>query len=206
MFLKDNDIFLFQGDSITDCNRDRNLPDSLGSGYPIKVAGEFNMKHSKLNVKFYNRGISGDRTSDLMARWNEDCIALNPTVVCVFVGINDTLRRYDRNLPVSPEEFENNYRFILDKTKKLTERIIIIEPFLLPVSKELEKYREDLDPKIAVVRKLALEYNAKFLPLDGLMNAAYIKKSGDWWSFDGIHPSNAGHALITKHLMTLLEE
>ena len=94
---------LFQGDSVTDCSRDRDDPNSLGGGYPFYVS------QAMPGVKVLNRGISGHRAKDLAARWQEDCLALNPDVVSIMIGINDVWRRYDDNDPTSDAAFEASY-------------------------------------------------------------------------------------------------
>tara|TARA_B100000959_G_scaffold15066_1_gene14764 strand:+ start:422 stop:676 length:255 start_codon:yes stop_codon:yes gene_type:complete len=75
---KENSIILFQGDSITDCGRDREDPDSLGGGYVNLITETVADRYSQSNLKFVNRGISGDRIRDLQLRWDADCISLNP--------------------------------------------------------------------------------------------------------------------------------
>ncbi len=49
---------LFQGDSITDCDRDRTTND-LGPGYPAKVAEVYRCLNPGSGAEFINRGISG---------------------------------------------------------------------------------------------------------------------------------------------------
>ena len=207
MLLKENDVVLFQGDSITDCGRNYNDAYSLGDGYAQRVAGELGMHYPNMNLKFFNRGISGNRAIDLVNRWQTDCIELKPTVLCIYIGINDVWRRYDSGSITTAEEFEKNYRVILDEAKaKLNCKIIIFEPFVLPVSDIQRKWREDLDPKIEICRRLACEYNALLLPLDGIFASAFAKKGGTYWTGDGVHPSNFGHALISKKLIELLND
>ena len=63
---------------------------------------------------------------------------------------------------------------------------------------------EDLDPKIQVVRNLAMEYNATYIPLDGLFAAAAAKTHPKVWAEDGVHPSQKGHALIAVAWMKAL--
>jgi len=206
MLLKENDVILFQGDSITDCGRDRNLHYHLGYGYAQRVAGELQMRYPNMNLIFLNRGISGNRAADLVDRWQEDCLSLKPDVLCIYIGINDTWRRYDSNSLTTTEEFEKNYRLILDQTKeKLTARLVIFEPFLLPYPAERWSWYEDLYPKILVCRRLAKEYGALLLPLDGIFASAFCKQGGDYWSGDGVHPSDTGHALIAKHFIELIQ-
>ena len=196
------EIVLFQGDSITDCGRDREAPESLGRGYPLIVAGTLSNRYLDREFSFINRGIGGNRVKDLEARWDTDCIALKPSLVSILIGINDTWRRYDKNDPISVDEFESTYRRILTRVRDETKaRIILLEPFLLPVRAELERYREDLDPKIHAIRKLSREFGTLYVPLDGLFAAACVRQTPSYFARDGIHPTPVGHGLIAKAWM-----
>ena len=197
--LQQNDTVLFQGDSITDAGRDRSNPNDLGKGYPLMVAAQLGLKFPELNIRFLNRGISGNRVVNLQERWQEDCLNLKPDWVSVYIGINDTWRRYDNNDPTSLEKFKEGYRDLLVQTKqKLDARLILIEPFVLPVPEDRKAWREDLDPKIQAVRELAAEFDALLVPLDGLFAAAASLREPAYWAPDGVHPSPAGHALIAE--------
>jgi lysophospholipase L1-like esterase len=163
------------------------------------AASWFQALYPEKDVHFLNRGIGGDRTSDLRRRWQVDCLELQPTWVSIMIGINDTWRRYDRDEPTSVETFEKNYRALLeDVTTKLGARLILLEPFVLPVPADRVQWREDLDPKIAVVRQLAREFHAILVPLDGIFAQASAQREPAFWAGDGVHPSNAGHALIAQ--------
>ncbi|WP_169082407.1 SGNH/GDSL hydrolase family protein [Paenibacillus sp. PL91] len=197
--IQPGDIVLFQGDSITDTGRNRDNPSDLGRGYASMTAALFGSVYPERQVTFLNRGISGNRVRDLQARWQEDCVALQPSVVSIYIGINDCWRRYDRNDPTSAEQFERQYRDLLSRTKaELDARLIMIEPFVLPVPEDRKGWREDLDPKINVVRELAREFGAWLVPLDGLFAQASMTAPSSYWAPDGVHPSLAGHALIAK--------
>ncbi len=129
----ENATVLFQGDSITDACRNRRDPSSLGNGYPMLVAAWFSALFPEKRVRFLNRGISGDSTFDLVKRWQRDCLELRPEWVSILVGINDTWRRYDSRKVTGVEEFEENYRKLLEPVKnKLGARLIMLEPFVLP--------------------------------------------------------------------------
>ena len=197
--IKKGSVVLFQGDSITDAGRLRDQPFDLGRGYVWMAAGLFSMMKTEYRVTFYNRGISGNRVKDLQARWDEDCIALKPDVVTIYIGINDTWRRYDRNDPTSLEQFAEGYRDLLERTtRNLDARIVMMEPFVLPVPEDRIQWREDLDPKIQAVRELAREFGALLVPLDGLFAQASMRAPAEFWAPDGVHPSAAGHALIAR--------
>ena len=200
MLIKPNSRILFQGDSITDCGRDRSQPNALGSGYAMMASGFLAALHPSLAPECFNRGISGHRTGDLVDRWQEDCLDLKPDVLSLMIGINDVWRRYDQNLPTSVQDFEKNYRALLKKTTEAFPdiRLILLEPFVLPVPDDRHAWREDLDPKLAVVRIMAREFNALLVPLDGIFAAASTQQTPAFWAADGVHPSAAGHALIAK--------
>ncbi len=188
---------LFTGDSITDCGRDRKNISDLGVGYVRNIASWLLLECAELELAFVNTGISGDRAKDLVARWDADCIAHKPDIVSIFVGINDVWRKYDGNDPTSAEDYENNYRLILESCKrKLDCKIVIIEPFVLPVPDDRKKWREDLDPKIDVARRLAREFATVYVPLDGIFASASLRREPAYWAYDGVHPTIAGHMLI----------
>jgi lysophospholipase L1-like esterase len=188
---------LFQGDSVTDCGRDYGDIHSLGSGYPLLVASMLPVLRTDVDFTFINKGVSGNRVRDLDARWTEDCVALKPTIVSVLIGINDTWRRFDANDPTPADVFLTQYRNILSRVKnELAARIIILEPFLLPVYDEHRLWREDLDAKIQAARRLAAEFDAVYIPLDGLFAAASTQKAPAFWADDGVHPTCAGHGFI----------
>lgn len=197
---------LFQGDSITDAGRNYQEKD-LGSGYPHYVAQLFNAKYPDWNVTFINRGISGNRTSDLLSRWEEDCLALQPDFLSILIGINDTWRNFDSNLPTTSAQYEANYRTLLTQVRvRLGEiPILIMEPFLMPFVPDKMNWREDLDPKIQAARKIANEFHAMYLPLDGLFASKAISVGYTTWSADGVHPTPAGHSFIAQKWIQLVE-
>ncbi|MBC8065147.1 MAG: SGNH/GDSL hydrolase family protein [Chlorobia bacterium] len=187
---------LFQGDSITDCGRNRSDPSSLGDGYAAIVA-------QKLDVdghEFFNRGISGNRAYDLESRWEEDCIALKPDLVAILIGINDTWRRYDSNVASPIADFEASLERISASVRRSGAKLILLEPFVLPTPKDRVKWRDDLDPKIHAVRRVAWLHAAALVPLDGIFAAAACKDGLESLAPDGVHPSQLGHSLIAEHL------
>lgn len=203
--IKKNCRVLFQGDSITDAGRIYEDGSDLGRGYPVMIASLLNSFYPEKNVEFINRGISGDTVKYLDARWQKDCIEIKPDLLSILIGINDCWRRYDTNDPMSVETFENTYRKILTDVKENTDaKLVIMEPFLLPVFKYQEEWREDLDPKIHAVRRLAREFDAIFIPLDGIFAQAVTLREPTFWSADGVHPTLSGHALIARSWLDTL--
>jgi len=193
---------LFQGDSITDAGRDRVDPSSLGRGYVLMGAGQLALRRPDLNLVFINRGISGNRSGDLVARWTVDAINLRPDVVSLLIGVNDTWRRFDRNDPTPVEHYIDHVRTLLLRLRAETSaRVVVLEPFLLPCGHVTPEWRSDLDPKRSAARALAEEYQADFIPLDDLFRARLAAAPAAYWAGDGVHPTPAGHALIADALV-----
>jgi acyl-CoA thioesterase-1 len=179
---------VFAGDSVTDSGR-RDDPVGLGDGYVRDLYDDLGADRPSI----VNAGISGNRAIDLVARWEADVLAHQPDLVSVLVGINDTWRRYDKDDPTSTEDFEASYRELLEP---VTAKLVLIEPFLLAVKAEQHAWREDLDPKIEVVRRLATEYDALLVPADVEFNRQAAIVGATTLADDGVHPTAAGHRLL----------
>ena len=183
-------VTVFIGDSVTDC--DRLIKPPYGDGYVFNIANS-----GRLNGEIVNVGISGHRLIDLEERWNNDVLAHQPTLVSVAIGINDTWRRYKSNEPTSVEDFENRYRRVLTATKAQNDpELVLCEPFLLEVREDMNSWREDLDPKIAVVHKMAAEFGAKLVPFDQHLKAISNEMAMVELAEDGVHPSILGHQIM----------
>jgi lysophospholipase L1-like esterase len=198
--------YLFIGDSVTDCQR---LADSdgLGTGY-VRVLRDA-LEERGLGVEVVNRGISGNRVKDLRARWSDDCIDLEPELVSVLIGINDTWRRYDSDDPTTTEAFEADYRHILERTTVELDdpQLVLVEPFLLPARAEQDDWFEDLEPKIAVVRTLADDFGAILVTAQEGLTVLAGEEGPAALAADGVHPTPRGHqALAGLWLDTVLGE
>ncbi|MEV6797360.1 SGNH/GDSL hydrolase family protein [Micromonospora rifamycinica] len=189
---------LFIGDSITDAGRDRADGADLGVGWAMMAAAWFTARHPGHRVAFRNRGVGGDRVRDLRARWTDDCLALAPQVVSVLIGINDTWRRYSSGEVTTTEEFGTDYRQVLAATRDALPdvRLILVEPFLIPLDDPQGRWREDLDPKVEMVRKLAAEFDATLVAVDAVFGSA--DADDRVWTDDGVHLTPAGHALLAQ--------
>ena len=183
---------VFIGDSVTDCGREIEPP--YGDGYVLQI-----VRSGKLPGEVINTGTSGHRLIDLEKRWQSDVLDHKPSYVSIAIGINDTWRRYDDNDPTSVEDFHDRYHRLLTWTKaELNPRLVLCEPFLLPVHIEMNSWREDLDPKIKVVHELAKEYQAIMVPFDSYLNEMSRSMSMVEIAEDGIHPTPFGHREMAK--------
>ncbi|MFB2579711.1 SGNH/GDSL hydrolase family protein [Herbiconiux sp. P15] len=198
--------YVFVGDSITDCGRDRDDPASLGHGYVSLLAGDLEDLGSRGEpVVVRNLGISGDRAVDLERRWEADVGPTDPDVLTLFVGVNDMLRRFDSDDPTSASAFAETYRGLLERARSAGRpRIVLVEPFFLPIRPEQRDRLDDLDPKRAAVDALACEYAADLVRLQGPMAAAAGQTSVAEVAPDGVHPTADGHRLIADEWLKVV--
>lgn len=189
---------LFQGDSITDADRDRSDIHNLGRGYP-KYAAEYIKKAlPDKNFEFVNLGVGGDKTENLVERLQPDFINIQPDFISIMIGVNDTWHHAAKRDWIPADVFENNYRTVLEAIKTKTDaKIMIIEPFLIPVP-DKEFFRVNLDPNIQIIRKLAREYADIYLPTDGLLAFAFIGDEPTSFAADGVHPTAKGADFIGR--------
>lgn len=201
---------LFQGDSITDATRNRNLPDHLGAGYVNMVAGALNFRYPHLKLQILNRGNSGNRTKDLLKRWQTDCLDLSPTWLSLYIGINNTWRKYDQNDPTPAEVFEAELSSLIQQALQngvQSDNIVLLEPFLLDEPAGTKStWFDDLQPKQNIVRKLSEQHRTRWIPLQALFNDALERAPAAWWTPDGVHPTPAGHYLIAQAWLRTMED
>jgi acyl-CoA thioesterase I len=188
---------VFIGDSITDAGR-RQDPEKLGGGYVRLIADRLAARGDSRPI--INSGVGGDRIGDLRERWERDVLDQHPGTLSVYVGVNDTWRRYETNEPTSAEHFESVYRSMLDEARALWQpRIVLVEPFVVPVTEAQQRWGvEDLDEKREVVASLATEFAAAFVPLNTIMSIAAKGEGAASLAADGVHPTAVGNELIAE--------
>ena len=206
---------LFQGDSITDCDRNRNDPNSLANGYPRLVAADIGFENPN-EYTFYNRGISGNRIVDLYARMKIDLINLKPDYMSILIGVNDTWHEINKQNGVDTAKYERVYSMLIEEVKEALPdiKIIILEPFVLKGSATVsteeipdrwERFDKDVREKAAAARRVAEKFGLKFIALQDKFSALDAEHEGIWLS-DGVHPTVFGHELITREWLAAFEE
>lgn len=205
-------VFLFQGDSITDGNRGRNTDPNhiMGHGYAFSIASRLGADYPEKQLLFYNRGISGNRVSDLAARWQKDTLDLKPNVLSILVGVNDMGTRI-KNGGAAPDQFEEIYGKLLEQTKTLFPDILFVlcQPFILPVGNMKDKWElkhAEIMKDQAIVAKLAKTYNAVHVEFQQVMEKACRKAPADYWMWDGCHPTVPGHELLTREWIKMVSK
>ena len=188
------------GDSITEWGR-RDDPADLGTGY-VRLLADGPLAGATV----VNAGIGGDRVADLAARWASDVLGRQSDLVSVYVGVNDTWRRYDSGERTTTKEFAAVYRGLLAPLVGRGTALVLVEPFVVPVTPDQARWAEDLGPKQAVVRALADEVGAAFVPLAAPLAALAAEVGADQVAADGVHPTALGHRRIADAWWTAVAE
>lgn len=201
--LQPNLTLLFQGDSITDVGRDRldfepnSLP-ALGSGYAALVSRKLLERFPDHHLQCYNRGVSGDGIEDLHRRWKTDTLPLLPDWISILIGVNDCWRYSSGVGGNSSKDFHASFRRLLEKTQNDLPfaRIILCEPFLLPVGLVEPEWIADLEERQQAVRSLAGEFEVPLVPFQSTLDQAASQYPPVQLLEDGVHPTSLGHQLL----------
>lgn len=193
---------LFQGDSITDAGRSReeNLPKNrgLGTGYPYFVSGRLLVDRTDIDWNIINRAVSGNRIVDLYARWKIDALNLKPDYISIMDGVNDTWHEKARENGVEVPRYAKIFRELLQWTKDTlpNTKLVLLEPYVLVFGAVTPDWVDEINERREVVRQLAKDFDATFIPTQDILNKACKKAPMDYWLADGVHPTPAGHSLI----------
>jgi len=166
---------VFMGDSITEGWIEADPEFFAGNGY-------------------VDRGISGQSSSQMVARFEQDVVALRPRAIHIMAGTNDI---GGATGPISEDEFAGNIRAMLDMAK--ANGIAVVLAGIPPMSRLLPRPDFDTRPVVprlnARLKALAKEYGATwvdyFPPLaapDGSFDARFAN--------DGVHPTRAGYHVM----------
>ena len=208
---------LFQGDSITDCGRSREVLTDVGNGYPYLVRAHYGLEKPG-QFEIVNRGISGNRSVDVYARIKADIINLKPDYMSILMGVNDVWHELAIQNGVATPKFEKIYTMLIEEVLEALPdiKLMILEPYALPGSATegtledgADKYtvfRKDTEDKAAACRRVAEKFNIPFVPLQAKLDAMANAYGTESVSGDGVHPNVTGHLLIARAWMEAFEK
>ena len=192
---------LFQGDSITDARRPRDIEGYLGCGYATMVAGVLGLEEPN-KYEFINRGISGNRVVDVYARIKPDIINLKPDVMSILIGVNDVWHDLLENpMGASADKYFKVYCMLIEDVLEALPniKIMIFEPFVLEgfeTAEKIDYFREEVSKRAQMAKKVAERYNLPFIPLQEKFNELLKLAPSEYWLRDGVHPTAMGHEVI----------
>ena len=173
----DQQRVLFFGDSITDAWKlDASFP---GKGY-------------------INRGIGGQTTSQMLVRFRQDVIDLQPHVLLILAGTNDIAGNTG---PISVEDIERNYATMAELAR--AHHIVTIFSSVLPVNGDVPGKRELFDTRPSTEIKALNDWMKQYCATNGDIYLDYysamVDERGemkDALSSDGLHPNEAGYKVM----------
>ena len=210
-------VILFQGDSITDADRSYTCDAYHGRGYANMVQGQLGMECPG-TYKFYNRGISGNRVTDLYARIKRDITNLKPDYMSILIGINDVGHElWGRQDGVDADKYEKIYDMLIAEVKEALPniKIMILEPFVLEGTgtestleepERWEAFCAEVPKRIAAAKRIAEKHGLVYVPLQEKFNELCQKAPASYWIEDGVHPTAMGHCVIKEEWMKAFQK
>ena len=190
---------LFIGDSITDAGRNYGDPADLGEGYVSLLAEKLRPLYEDKQFTFVNRGVSGSRIADILARL-DDCLAEKAEIVILLEGINDVWHKFTVGTPFDGQAFAEDYEKTVKKIKESGAKLVIAEPFLLDVP-DKKRMRKDFEKVLSAVKAAAERYADAYIALDEIFAGVSRSVSVAAYSPDGIHPTPRAARLIADNLI-----
>jgi len=214
-------LWLFIVVLMTSCNGNKKqvvfLGDSITEEGRTLELGFINLLEESLDSEKFNligKGISGDKVSDLLVRYEDDVLTQNPDIVFIYIGINDVWHSYDVGKGSDIDFYEKGLRKIITDIKKRGAKIILCTPTVIgervTFEDELEiKRDQELDAFSGVVRNLSSEFNTELLDLRTIFKdyIADNNKNNDYQDFltdDGVHLNDDGNKLIAEKMLNYI--
>jgi lysophospholipase L1-like esterase len=143
---------------------------------------------------YINRGISGQTSPQMLLRFRQDVIDLQPKAVVILIGTNDVAGMTG---PITAEQTEENVESMADLATANHIRVVLCA--MLPSSNIPWKPDADPAPKIVALNQWFKAYAAS----KGYVYVAYYPPMKDQQgglpaalSKDGVHPTAAGYAIM----------
>lgn len=160
-------------------------------------------------IQVINLGIGGDTSSGVLSRLdNEIKLRMSAKwslVIVIAIGTNDA-RQKDGAIETSPDQFRNNLRTIIERTRKYTHDILLVD--LPPLADNVVQFgaMEYTSKRVAeyaqIVRDMAKEEELPFVDL----SEGFDKINANLFYKDSIHPNDAGHEIIKWKVIKGLEQ
>jgi len=200
MALKKGDHVIFLGDSITAY---ADAPHSWVGAVRAKVSEA----HKDFGLRVLNAGVSGNTVTDLQARLEADVLAKQPTVVFIYIGINDVWKN-----ATTEEKYEAGLKEMIGKIQAAGARVIVASPSVIGEKKDGgNELDARLDKYSAICRKVAGETGSQFCDIrkafvDYIQANNKENKESGILTTDRVHVSPAGDKLLTELALKALGE
>ena len=200
--LKKGDKVVFLGDSITQQG-------GGPKGYVTLVKKVLDEKQKDLGVEVVNAGISGHKVPDLQKRLEKDVLSKKPTVVVIYIGINDVWHsKSGRGTP--KDKYEEGLKDLIAQITKAGARVILCTPTVIGEktdgSNEFDKMLEEYSD---VSRSVAKDTKTQMLDLHKIFQD-YLKENNKEnkpkgvLTSDAVHLSETGNKFVALQMLAAL--
>ncbi len=202
--LKQGDRIVFFGDSITQGGAGPN-------GYISFFRQTIDKKYADLKIECIGAGISGNKVPNLQARVDKDVIAKQPTIVFIYIGINDVWHgEKDPARGTTPENFTAGLKEVIGKITKAGARVILCTPSVIGEKKGgANSLDAKLDQYADLSRGLAKELNLQLCDLrkafvDHIAANNPEDKDKGILTSDRVHLNLAGNQFVADTMLKTL--
>jgi len=201
--LKKGERIVFLGDSITQAG-------AAAGGYVTLVKETLAKKYPDLEIEVIGAGISGNRVPDLEARLDRDVIEKKPTLVVIYIGINDVWHSQNGRGTSKPD-FEQGLRRIIKRIQESGARVILCTPSVIGEKYDgsnaldgmLEEYSQISRTVAADTHSRLLDLRKQFVRHLKANNKENAEKNV--LSTDGVHLNSAGNQFVAERMLEALE-
>jgi lysophospholipase L1-like esterase len=204
--LTKGDRIVFLGDSITEAG-------VRPTGYVTLVKKALAEKHKGLGIEILGAGISGNKVPNLQGRLDRDVLAKKPTVVVIYIGINDVWHGEKDTARGTPKDkFEAGLKEIIGKIKDVKARVVLCTPSVIGEKPDgSNKLDAKLDEYADISRRVAREEKVQLCDLrkaflDHLKKGNPENKSKGVLTTDGVHLNEAGNRFVAGVMLKALGE
>lgn len=204
--LKKGDRIVFLGDSITQAG--------VGpKGYVTLIREKLAKDHQDLGIEVIGAGISGNKVPDLQARLARDVISKKPTVVVIYIGINDVWHgERDPARGTSKEKFEAGLKEVIGKCQEVGATVILCTPSVIGEKKDgSNNLDKKLDEYADVSRGVAKEMKIKLCDLRKAFVSHIAKHNSEnkgkgILTSDAVHLNDAGNQFVAETILKSLQK
>jgi lysophospholipase L1-like esterase len=198
---------VFLGDSITAAGaRD-------AKGYVKLVAQELSTRHPDLMTEVIGAGISGNKVPDLEKRLQRDVLDRRPTLVVIYIGINDVWHgEKDPSRGTPKDRFEAGLKHLTQQIKSAGANVLLCTPSVIGEKADGSNTLDHLlDEYSDLTRKVAREER---VPVCDLRKEflAYLKSKNPEnrdkgvLTTDRVHLNEAGNRFVAERILHCLGE
>ena len=206
MKLKNGCKIVFAGDSTTDADK-RSTQDMIGNGYVRIVKNSLTAFYPEMEIFVINSGISGNKSSDLLARWDEDVTTHKPDIVFCMIGINDVWRHFDyleeKSRWLTEDDYRKNLEKIIEKSKNYPE-FVLMTPYYMESNKS-DEMRIMTDRYINILKDLAALHGLPVIDAQARFDKFMESRPGQSVSWDRVHPGAIGSVLLADEILGFLK-